>query len=63
MRVALVIDDLGRSLADVDTLERLGVPLTYAVLPYESQTPEVVAAVRVPPSQSPTTVLGFLRPT
>jgi polysaccharide deacetylase 2 family uncharacterized protein YibQ len=46
VRVALVIDDLGRSLADLDTLERLGVPLTYAVLPYESQTPEVVAALR-----------------
>jgi polysaccharide deacetylase 2 family uncharacterized protein YibQ len=44
-RVALVIDDLGRSLAEVDTLERLGVPLTYAVLPYETQTSEVTAAL------------------
>jgi polysaccharide deacetylase 2 family uncharacterized protein YibQ len=45
-RVALVIDDLGRSLEDVDRLRRLGVPITYAVLPFESQTPEVVAALR-----------------
>jgi polysaccharide deacetylase 2 family uncharacterized protein YibQ len=44
-RVALVIDDLGRSLAEVDALERLGVPLTYAVLPYETQTAEVTAAL------------------
>ena len=45
-RVALVIDDLGRSLADLDTLAALGVPLTYAVLPFESHTREVVAALR-----------------
>ena len=45
-RVALVIDDLGRSLADLATLQALGVPLTYAVLPFESQTPEVVSALR-----------------
>jgi hypothetical protein len=45
-RIALVIDDLGRSLEDVDTLERLGVPLTYAVLPFEDHTGEVVAALR-----------------
>ena len=44
--VALVIDDLGRSLEELDDLHRLGVPITYAVLPYESQTPEVVAALR-----------------
>jgi uncharacterized protein len=45
-RVALVIDDLGRSLEELDDLHRLGVPITYAVLPFESQTPEVVAALR-----------------
>jgi len=45
-RVALVIDDLGRSLAELDELRRLGVPITYAVLPFEVQTPEVVAALR-----------------
>jgi uncharacterized protein len=45
-RIALVIDDLGRSLDEVDSLERLGVPLTYAVLPFESQTATVVAALR-----------------
>lgn len=44
-RVALVIDDLGRSLEDVRALGRLGVPVTYAVLPFETRTPEVVAAL------------------
>jgi polysaccharide deacetylase 2 family uncharacterized protein YibQ len=44
-RVALVIDDLGRSLSELDSLQRLGVPITYAVLPFESQTAEVVAAL------------------
>ncbi len=41
--VALVIDDLGRSLADLDRIRALGVPVTYAVLPFESRTPEVAA--------------------
>jgi polysaccharide deacetylase 2 family uncharacterized protein YibQ len=45
-RVALVIDDLGRSLDEVERLARLGVPLTYAVLPFESRTAEVVARLR-----------------
>lgn len=45
-RVALVIDDLGRSLEEVEALERLGVPVTYAVLPFESRTQAVVAALR-----------------
>ncbi|MEM9291392.1 MAG: divergent polysaccharide deacetylase family protein [Acidobacteriota bacterium] len=45
-RVALVIDDLGRSTADIETLARLGVPLSYAVLPFESHTPQVVAALQ-----------------
>ena len=45
-RIALVIDDLGRSLADVDKLERLGVPISYAVLPFETKTPQVVAKLR-----------------
>lgn len=44
-RVALVIDDLGRSIDDVEALERLGVPLTYAVLPFETATAEVAAAL------------------
>ncbi len=44
--VALVIDDLGRSVADVERIEALGVPVTYAVLPFESRTGEVVAALR-----------------
>lgn len=42
-RISIVIDDLGRSLEEIDTLGRLGVPITYAVLPFESRTPEVVA--------------------
>lgn len=41
-RVAVVVDDLGRSLEDLDALAELGVPLTYAVLPFESRTPDVV---------------------
>jgi polysaccharide deacetylase 2 family uncharacterized protein YibQ len=45
-RIALVIDDLGRSLQDLDTLAALGVPLSYAVLPFESMTPRVVATLR-----------------
>lgn len=45
-RIALVIDDLGRSLEDIDTLAALGVPVTYSVLPFESRTREVVAALR-----------------
>lgn len=45
--VALVIDDLGRRPADVDDLAALGVPLTYAVLPFESHTAQVAAALRL----------------
>lgn len=41
-RVALVIDDLGRSVAEVRQLRELGVVLTYSVLPFESVTPKVV---------------------
>ena len=44
--VALVIDDLGRSLEDLDVLAALGVPLSYAVLPYEERTDAVVARLR-----------------
>ena len=45
-RIALVIDDLGRSMEDLETLARLGVSLTYSVLPFESLTPQVVARLR-----------------
>lgn len=45
-RVAVVIDDLGRSLEDLAALRELGVPLSYAVLPFETRTPEVVEALR-----------------
>ncbi|HSG38413.1 MAG TPA: divergent polysaccharide deacetylase family protein [Thermoanaerobaculia bacterium] len=46
IRVALVIDDLGRSLEDLRPLESLGVPVTYAVLPFEEHTSQVVAELR-----------------
>ncbi len=39
--VALVIDDLGRSLEDVESLLALGVPLSFSVLPYETLTEPV----------------------
>lgn len=45
-RIALMIDDLGRSVADLDVLEALGVPLSCAVLPYETRTADVVAEIR-----------------
>ena len=45
-QLALVIDDLGRSVDEVVELESLGVPLTYSVLPYEAQTAEVVAQLQ-----------------
>lgn len=44
-RVAVVIDDLGRSVATIDRLRRIGVPVTYAVLPFESRTQEVVQSL------------------
>ena len=42
-RIALVIDDLGRSVATVESLRALGVALSYAVLPFESHTRDVAA--------------------
>lgn len=45
-RVSIVIDDLGRSLRQVDQLASLGVPLTYSVLPFETRTAQVVAELR-----------------
>ena len=42
-RIGLVIDDLGRSLAELDELASLGIPLSYAVLPYEPLTAEVTS--------------------
>jgi polysaccharide deacetylase 2 family uncharacterized protein YibQ len=44
--VALVIDDLGRRVEDVDELRALGIELSYAVLPFEARTAEVVARLR-----------------
>ncbi len=45
-RIALIIDDLGRSTQDLDALAALGIPLTYSVLPYESRTPQVVRELK-----------------
>jgi hypothetical protein len=45
-RIALVIDDLGHSTDDLVPLEKLGVPITYAVLPFEENTPAVVSQLR-----------------
>jgi uncharacterized protein len=45
-RIAVVIDDLGHDVAELRPLEGLGVPVTYSVLPYEQQTPQVVAELR-----------------
>jgi uncharacterized protein len=47
-RIALVIDDLGRDVAAVERLTSIapGVQLSYAVLPFESRTGEVVEALR-----------------
>jgi len=46
IRIAVVIDDLGHDVAELRPLEGLGVPITYSVLPYEEQTPQVVAELR-----------------
>ena len=46
VRIAVVIDDLGHDVAELRPLEGLGVPVTYSVLPYEEQTPQVVAELR-----------------
>ncbi len=45
-RVALVIDDLGRSVEEVDRLASLPVPVTFSVLPFEHSTESVVRAIR-----------------
>jgi uncharacterized protein len=41
-----VIDDLGRSTGELAALAALGVPLSYAVLPFEEHTAAVVASLR-----------------
>lgn len=45
-RVALVIDDFGRSVEDVDRFAGLPVPVTYSVLPFEHSTASVVQAIK-----------------
>lgn len=44
--VALVIDDLGDRLEDLEPLVALEVPVTYAVLPFKEHTKNVVAELR-----------------
>ncbi len=44
--MALVIDDLGTTVEELRPLLGLGVPVSYSVLPYQEQTPEVVAELR-----------------
>jgi hypothetical protein len=46
VRIALVIDDLGRNLDELAPLFDLNVPLAYAVLPFEEHTADVVAALK-----------------
>jgi polysaccharide deacetylase 2 family uncharacterized protein YibQ len=41
--VVIVIDDLGRSVDVIDVLRGFGVPLTFAVLPFETRTAAVAA--------------------
>lgn len=45
-RVALVIDDLGRKLEDLDTIDALQVPIACAVLPFERLSRDVAGRVR-----------------
>ncbi len=45
-RVSIVIDDLGRSLEDLDRFAGLEIPITYSVLPFEIRTSEVVERLR-----------------
>lgn len=44
-RIALVIDDLGRNVGDIQRLQDLRISWTAAVLPFESRTREVVSAL------------------
>jgi uncharacterized protein len=46
VRVALVVDDLGGSVGELQPLEELGVPVTYSVLPFAEETPQVVSELR-----------------
>lgn len=45
-RIAIVIDDLGRSVAAVDALLALGERITFAVMPFESETAQVASRLR-----------------
>lgn len=44
--IALVIDDVGRRVDRVDRFASLGVPVSFAVLPFESRSAEVARRVR-----------------
>lgn len=45
-RVAVVIDDLGRSVEEIERFASLGIPLSYSVLPFETRTGDVVRWLR-----------------
>jgi polysaccharide deacetylase 2 family uncharacterized protein YibQ len=45
-RVALILDDFGRSTAESERALALGVPMTYAVLPFEPRSAEVARQLR-----------------
>jgi polysaccharide deacetylase 2 family uncharacterized protein YibQ len=45
-RLALVIDDLGRDLAEVERLLAIGVPMSFAILPFEPETERVALRLR-----------------
>jgi polysaccharide deacetylase 2 family uncharacterized protein YibQ len=45
-RLALVIDDLGRDLGEVERLLALDVPMSYAVLPFEPESERVALRLR-----------------
>lgn len=45
-RLALVVDDLGRDLAEVERLLAISVPMSYAILPFEPETERVALRLR-----------------
>jgi polysaccharide deacetylase 2 family uncharacterized protein YibQ len=45
-RLALVVDDLGRDLGEVERLLAIGVPMSFAILPFEPETEPVALRLR-----------------
>ncbi len=44
--IGLIVDDVGRRVSTIDRFEALGVDVTYAALPFEVRTSEVVQRIR-----------------